>query len=190
MYLIIGLGNPGESYEQTRHNVGFMTVDKLNERYQGTFKKGKGAYVLSKVFINRTAVLLLKPLTYMNLSGQAVQHAARYFDITDLSRLLVILDDFHLPFGTVRLRPSGSAAGQKGLQSIINLMHTNQIPRLRIGIGNEFKNASSFVLSAFNRREQKFLPEIIDHGANAAEQFIQAGIETTMAEFNRNLLDD
>jgi PTH1 family peptidyl-tRNA hydrolase len=190
LFAIIGLGNPGKEYEQTRHNVGFMVVDRLNERFQGSFKKNKSLYFSSKISVRQLPVLLVKPVTFMNLSGQAVRHLIDYFKIEDLSKLLVVLDDFNLPLGTVRLKPSGSAGGQKGLQSIIQVLKTDEIARLRIGIGTEFRDATSHVLSPFSRSEQKALPEIIDWAADSVESFILNGIDKTMSFYNRNLSEN
>lgn len=189
MHALIGLGNPGKNYENTRHNVGFMVLDKLANQYQGSFKKGKGPYVQTKIHIQGKPTLLIKPTTFMNLSGQAVRHVYDYYDFDSYSHLLIVIDEFNLPFGTLRLKPSGSAGGQKGLKSILQSLHTNEVPRMRIGIGNEFANASSYVLSPFSKKEQKELPLIIDTAADAAEHFVSRGIEDTMNSFNRNLLD-
>lgn len=190
MFAIIGLGNPGKEYEQTRHNVGFMVVDRLNERFRGSFKKSKSLYFSSKISLKNIPVLLVKPITYMNLSGQAVRRLVDYFKIEDLSKLLIVSDDFNLPLGTIRLRPSGSAGGQKGLQSIIQVLQTNEIARLRIGIGSPFRDATSHVLSPFSRSEQKALPELIDWAADGVESFILSGIDIAMSIYNRNLLEN
>lgn len=190
MFAIIGLGNPGKEYKQTRHNIGYMVVEKLNERFQGSFKKNKSLYLSSKISIQNFPVLLVKPITYMNLSGRAVRHVVDYFKIEDLSKLLIVLDDFNLPLGTIRLKPSGSAGGQKGLQSIIQVLQTNEIARLRIGIGTQFRDATSHVLSPFSRSEQKVLPEIIDWAANSVESYILNGIDEAMSFYNRNLLEN
>ena len=189
MFVIAGLGNPGDRYKQTRHNVGFMVIDRLNERFSGSFKKGKGAYFESKITINTHPVLLIKPITYMNLSGQAIQQVIGFYKIEDISGLLIVVDDFHIPFGTIRLKPSGSAAGQKGLKSILQILKTDQIARLRIGIGNQFSEAVSHVLNPFNQNEQKHLPEVINWATDAAESFVTNGIEKTMNDFNRHILD-
>ncbi|MGH1363554.1 MAG: aminoacyl-tRNA hydrolase [Calditrichia bacterium] len=190
MYALIGLGNPGKNYEHTRHNVGFMVLDELANRHHGTFKKGKGSYVQTKVTLQGVPTLLIKPTTYMNLSGQAVRQVYDYYNLESCSRLLIVIDEFNLPFGTLRLKSSGSAGGQKGLKSILQTLHTNEVPRMRIGIGNEFANASSYVLSPFSKKEQKDLPLIIQTAADAAEYFVSKGIEDTMNTFNRNLLDN
>jgi PTH1 family peptidyl-tRNA hydrolase len=190
LFVVVGLGNPGKEYQNTRHNVGFMVIDKLNERYQGAFKKSKSQYFSSKISVANQPVLLIKPITFMNLSGRAVQHMVDYFKIEDLSQLLVVLDDFNLPFGAVRLKPSGSAGGQKGLASILQTLKTTEIARLRIGIGNTFRDATSHVLSPFSQQEQKFLSEVIDWAADSVESFLTRGIEITMSYYNRNILEN
>ena len=189
MFIVVGLGNPGEQYNKTRHNVGFMAVDRVNERANGDYRKGRGAYFLSKIQIQSSPVLLVKPTTYMNLSGRAVQEVLSFYKIDDLSGLLIVVDDFNIPFGTLRMRPSGSAGGQKGLVSIIESLQTKDFSRLRIGIGNQFKVAKSFVLSPFNRSEQKYLPDVIDGAADAIESFIVNGITKSMNIYNKNLID-
>lgn len=190
MFAVIGLGNPGEEYRHSRHNIGFMAVDRLNDRFRGDFKKSKGLYLLSKIVISGLPVLVAKPLTYMNLSGQAVRHLLDYFKISDFSRVLIVLDDFNLPFGTLRLKPSGTAGGQKGLLSILRTFNTQEIPRLRIGIGGAFENASSYVLSPFSRNEQRMLPKLLDGAADAIESFVVQGIDKTMSFYNRNILEN
>lgn len=194
MYIIVGLGNPGEEYVQTRHNVGFMVLDNLHEKYGSRFKKGRGPYFQEKVLLRKKPVLFVKPATYMNLSGNAVRHIVDYYKITDFAKILIILDDFNIPFGNLRLKPNGSAGGQNGLDSILQALHTRQIPRLRIGIGNSRaqpgSDAKSFVLSKFNKREQKELPEVIEWATNAAVSFVENGIDTTMNQYNRNIFDE
>jgi PTH1 family peptidyl-tRNA hydrolase len=190
LFVVVGLGNPGKEYENTRHNVGFMVIDKLNERYRGVFKKSKSLYFSSKISVEDQAVLLIKPITFMNLSGRAVQHVCDYFKVEDYSQLLIVLDDFNLPFGTARLKPSGSAGGQKGLASILQTLQTTEIARLRIGIGNGFRDATSHVLSPFSKQEQKFLTEVIDWAAESVESFVTRDIESTMNYYNRNILEN
>ncbi|NIW80042.1 MAG: aminoacyl-tRNA hydrolase [Calditrichae bacterium] len=187
MFVIIGLGNPGERYAKSRHNIGFMVVDRINERFSGNFKKGKGKFFLSKINIKGLPVLLIKPLTYMNLSGEAVQQVMSFYKTEDFSKILIVLDDFNLPFGTLRLRPGGSDGGQKGLASILQTLKTEQIPRLRIGIGGQIQDATNYVLASFNRQEQKQLPQIIDWAADAAESFVTTDIAATMNFYNRDL---
>lgn len=194
MYVIIGLGNPGERYLQTRHNIGFMVVDAMCDRWGGRFQKGKGSYFQTKITVNDSSVLLAKPTTYMNLSGLAVRHIVDFYKLSDYSKMLIVLDDFHLPFGAIRLKPEGSAGGQKGLKSIIETLHTRQIPRLRIGIGNNRlragEDASNFVLSTFSQQERKQLPDVIDWAVAAVTSFVSDDITIAMNQFNRNILDD
>jgi PTH1 family peptidyl-tRNA hydrolase len=125
----------------------------------------------------------------MNLSGRAVKKILDYYRISDYSRILIILDDINLPFGVIRLRPDGSAGGQKGLVSIINELQTNKIPRLRIGIGNSFRDAANYVLSPFNKKEKTDLPFIINTTVNAVESFMDEGIDTAMDKYNKNILE-
>lgn len=185
---ITGLGNPGKRYEKTRHNVGFMVLDELIERFKGKFKLETTNYLSAKVSIQSTPVFLIKPITYMNQSGRAVKQFIQYYKINDFSNLLIVCDDVNLPFGTVRVREGGSSGGQKGLESIIEELKTEDIPRLRIGIGDEFDDAVSHVLSQFTKSEKKALPDIINHAADAAECFVAYDLQKTMNEYNRNIL--
>lgn len=185
---IVGLGNPGKKYENTRHNVGFMVVDEISNRCSERFRLQKNQYFLSKTLINSIPAFLIKPITYMNNSGLALRQFVDFFNISNFSGLLIILDDINLPFGTIRLRDSGSAGGQKGLKSIIKELNSQDIPRLRIGIGNQFDDAAAYVLSKFSRREKKVLPEVIRYAADAAEHFVVHGIQKTMNAYNRNIL--
>jgi len=171
-----------------RHNVGFMVLDELVERFKGKFKLETSNYLLAKVSIKSTPVFLIKPITYMNDSGKAVKQFIQYYKINDLSNFLVVSDDVNLPFGTVRLREGGSSGGQKGLESIIAELKTEDIPRLRIGIGDEFEDAVSHVLSQFTKTEKKVLPDIISHAADAVECFVEYGLQKAMTEYNRNIL--
>ena len=188
IHSIVGLGNPGRKYEKTRHNVGFMVLDELVKRLEGKFKFETSNYLSARVFIRSTPVFLIKPVTYMNNSGQAVRQFIQYYKVDDYSNFLIVSDDVNLPFGSIRIRESGSSGGQKGLESIIEALKTVDFPRLRIGIGDEFEDAVSHVLSQFNRSEKKVLPDIISHAADAAECFFEYGIQKTMNEHNRNIL--
>lgn len=187
-HAIIGLGNPGKRYEKTRHNIGFMVLDKLNHRYSGKFKKENNNYLLNKVFIQSIPSYLLKPIVYMNNSGLALRQFINYYKIEDFSKLLIVLDDINLPFGTIRLRDQGSSGGQKGLQSVIEALNTEDIPRLRIGVGNQFEDAIDHVLSTFTRKEKKVLSDIINFAADAAESFVINGLKKTINGFNRSIL--
>jgi len=190
-FAVVGLGNPGKEYENTRHNIGFLVVDELNRRYRGNFTQEYRTYFESRIRIKNRIVFLFKPITFMNLSGEAVKHIVNQYKISIHDRLLIVLDDVNLPFGTLRLRLSGSDGGQKGLRSIIQALQTEQFPRLRIGIGGEgVKDVSDYVLSEFTVKEKKDLPLIIQWAADAVESFVLQGAEVTMSRFNKNILNN
>ncbi|MBN2365259.1 MAG: aminoacyl-tRNA hydrolase [Calditrichaeota bacterium] len=189
MLVIVGLGNPGLQYKETRHNIGFMVLDQFCRKHKLAFRKSGKMYRAVSFEFESEKVRFVKPQTYMNESGNAVRKAVIESGITDFSRLLVVSDDINLPFGTIRLRESGSAGGQKGLQSIIDHLGTNAFPRMRIGIGNHFSDAADYVLSRFSRKEQKDVPFILTYAVEALEYFISNGIELTMSKYNRNVLE-
>jgi len=183
--LVVGLGNPGRRYAETRHNVGFMAVDELVAREQGSFKAGRGDYLLCRLKLEGCEVLVQKPLTYMNLSGGAVQHALHYFKLTP-AELLVVGDDIHLPFGRLRLRPKGSDGGHNGLSSVIASLGTEDFARLRIGVGNDFVNRTQadYVLSAFTEQERLDVVEVIRRAVEAIRCFVESGIAAAMNLYN------
>lgn len=188
-FLIVGLGNPGKKYQTTRHNVGFMVLDALASRQQKKFTKiGDKFWICSFRFHDRT-VFLMKPSTYMNLSGDAVVSGLTRYDI-DNSNLLVICDDINLNLGTIRIRAKGSDGGQKGLRSIISSLATQIFPRLRIGIGNHFEDAVEFVLSRFSKKENEVILSIIAIASDAVEYFVLNDIEATMSRYNKNYLEN
>jgi len=187
-FLIVGLGNPGKTYQKTRHNVGFMIVDYLAAWFHKSFYKFQNAGWFASINYNNHKVILLKPATYMNLSGVGVATGISRYKVP-FSNLLIICDDINLTFGTIRIRSRGSDGGQKGLRSIIQELGTQDFPRLRIGIGNYFEDASDYVLSAFNNAEQEGLPVIIQSAGEAVLSFIHEGIEYTMSRFNRNYVE-
>ena len=186
-FLIAGLGNPGKRYAATRHNAGFMVVDWLAERHRLSFRAGKGDYLISEVMRaegSEAELVLLKPLTFMNNSGMAVRSVVDYFNF-DLERLLVVLDEFQLPFGKLRLRPNGSDGGHNGLSSVIQHLGTEGFARLRLGIGNEFSgDAGEFVLSEFSKSERELLPAIIEKAGEAIIDFAVHGVQHAMSRFN------
>lgn len=187
-FLIVGLGNPGAQYKKTRHNLGFMVADYLATKYKKSFSKFNNIYWAISFQDNQEKIILMKPATYMNLSGRAVASCLQQYNIV-LTKLLIICDDINLNFGTIRIRSKGSDGGQKGLRSIISALGTQDFPRLRIGIGNHFKDATDYVLSPFTEKEQEDLPSIINWAASAVEYFVHNGIELTMSRFNRNYLE-
>lgn len=184
-YIITGLGNPGPEYAATRHNIGFQVVDALAELFDTSFEQGRYADTARFKHKGRTFVLI-KPQTFMNLSGKAV----RYWldkESLDPEHLLVITDDLALPFGKIRLRGSGGAGGHNGLTSIIELLGTEEFPRLRFGIGGDFPRGrqSEYVLGAWTPEEMKTLPERVELSGKAVLQFGLLGIAQAMNGFNK-----
>jgi len=185
--LVVGLGNPGRQYEHTRHNVGFMTVQKLADRYGMSFKGAKHRADIARGEIDGEPVLLAMPITYMNDSGHAVSHLVQYYHLP-IEHVLIILDEMDLPFGTLRLRPSGSAGGHNGLKSIIRELGTEEFARLRVGVGRPQGSAVRHVLQPFSADEARVLPLLIDTAADAAISALQSGVQEAMNRFNRDWL--
>lgn len=183
--LIVGLGNPGKHYADTRHNIGFRLVDELAAREREVFRAGRGEYLLCRLKLAEKDVLLQKPLTYMNLSGSAVLHVLNYFKMS-ADALLVVADDINLPFGKLRFRSEGSDGGHNGLSSVIATLGTQEFARLRIGVGNEYVRGeqADFVLSAFNTEERGQLNDIIGQAVDGVMTFVEHGIDEVMNRFN------
>ena len=184
-FLIVGLGNPGPEYADTRHNVGFQVLDALAEASSAVFGPARYADRTEFRHKGRTFVLI-KPATFMNLSGKAVRYWMEQENIP-MDRLLVVTDDLALPFGVVRIRKKGGAGGHNGLGSIIELLGTEEFPRLRFGIGSEFLRGrqSDYVLGAWNEEERKTLSERIDLASKACVQFGMLGVAQAMNNFNK-----
>jgi PTH1 family peptidyl-tRNA hydrolase len=185
--LIVGLGNPGEVYKNSRHNIGFYVVKSLGRDYRISFKKEKNSFSLSgKGKIDNQNLILAMPLTFMNFSGACVAGLIKEYKI-DLDSLLVVLDDLDLEFGRLKIRPCGSSAGHLGLKSIIESLKTQEFCRLRIGIGRPPKNtkAAKFVLSPFTRREKEQLKEISKKASECCRVWATEGILKAMNIFNR-----
>lgn len=185
MKLIVGLGNPGPRYRQTRHNVGFMVIDRLAERLAATPWREKFHGEVAEASHAGQRLMLLKPLTYMNLSGTAVAAAARN-RVDDPADLLVLVDEAQLPLGRVRLRGEGSAGGHNGLKSLIEHLGTKEFPRLRIGVGaaEGGEDLADHVLSKFRPDEWPVIEKAVERAADAALSYIELGIERTMNAFN------
>jgi PTH1 family peptidyl-tRNA hydrolase len=185
MKLIVGLGNPGRKYEKTRHNVGFEVLDLLVQRNPIDAAKEKFNGRIADGLIAGEKVLLLWPLTLMNLSGQSVGPAAEFYQLP-LADVLVVCDDFNLPLGKLRFRKQGSAGGQRGLDDIIRRLGSPEVPRLRIGIGPVPPNwdAADFVLGRFNRSDQAVIEETEAIAAEAVECWVKEGIDAGMSRFN------
>ncbi len=185
MRCIIGLGNPGPQYAETRHNVGFRVVDVLAERHRLREPQRMLQAIIGRGKIRRAEVLVVKPMTSMNNSGRAVTRICTHFDLTPTD-LLVICDDINLDLGALRLRRCGSAGGQKGLQSIIDYLGTDEFPRLRLGLGRlpTDADARAFVLSPFEPKEEAAADEMTLRAAEAVECLLSEGIEIAMNRFN------
>ena len=184
-WLIIGLGNPGLAYEKTRHNAGFMVVDLLAARSQTKVSRLECRAFIGRAVIDGDPAELVKPQTFMNLSGEAVSCLLAKPDRA-VENLIVISDDLALPFGTIRVRPSGSHGGQNGLRSIIDCLKTQEFIRVRVGIQPEHPvtNASNFVLETFSKKESETLEKIIEECADAVCTIIADGVDAAMAKFN------
>ncbi|HEX7975117.1 MAG TPA: aminoacyl-tRNA hydrolase [Anaerolineales bacterium] len=191
VYLLAGLGNPGREYRNTRHNVGFMVIDRLSTLTGISLTRIQSRAMTGLGMDGENKIILAKPVTYMNLSGQAIAALMRFYKIPP-ERLLVIHDDIDLPLGTLRLRPSGSSAGQKGLASTIERLGTEDIARLRVGVGRPpgQKMAADYVLQPFARDEQETLTFVLDRAAEAALTFVRTGLEMAMNRYNGVLPKD
>ena len=184
-YLIAGLGNPGRRYKKTRHNIGFMVIDQLAKSFNGSLETKAHMSELTTVDIADHQVILAKPMTYMNRSGDAISEIATHYKVrTD--HILIVYDEAALEFGRLRIKGKGSSGGHNGLESILQELETQNVPRLRIGIGSEKakKNMVKFVLSKFNRNEKKQLPQVITLAEKTIISFISNGLEKTMNTFN------
>lgn len=184
-YILAGLGNPGRDYRENRHNVGFMTIDKVGLEFGIRLGKFQSRAITGSGLWEGHKIILAKPQTFMNLSGEAVAALVRFYKIP-LDHLLVIHDDLDLPFGTFRMRPSGGSAGQKGVGSIIERLGTPDFPRLRIGIGRPGgqMSAADYVLQDFSNTEKKELDGTLENCLEAVKYFVSNGLEAAMNKFN------
>ncbi|MGB7978307.1 MAG: aminoacyl-tRNA hydrolase [Chlamydiales bacterium] len=179
--LIVGLGNPGKTYDRTRHNIGFAAVERLARKHGLEFKKQlKFKGLLASGLIGEDPVILLMPLTFMNLSGEAVALAMHYFQI-DLSRLLILTDDVDLPLGQLRIRINSGSGGHNGLRSVEGSLQTNRYPRLRIGVGDRTEGElADHVLSRFSEGEEKLVPGVLERVVQAVEIWLDKGLTSAM----------
>lgn len=184
-YLIVGLGNIGPEYRDTRHNIGFMILDELAKQEGTSFHNMRLAYYTEVNHKGRT-LHLIKPTTYMNLSGKALTYWMSQLKVP-VENVLVLVDDLALPLGTLRLKPKGSAAGHNGLKNIEQLLGHNNYPRLRFGIGDNYPKGRQvdFVLSSFDEDEKPELPALIDRSIEMIKSFAAIGTELTMTKFNK-----
>lgn len=186
LFCIAGLGNPGPQYQETRHNAGFLVIEQLAQKTGIKLNKNEFNSLYGKTLLGDQDTMLVEPQTFMNLSGQAVSSIMSYFKIP-IERLLVIYDDLDLPLGKIRFRLSGSPGGHKGLTSIIQMLGTQEIPRLRVGIGRPPNNQAvpDYVLSSFNGAEKKIFFNSIERAAIATSYFVTDGPDYVMNHFNR-----
>ena len=184
-WLIVGLGNPGASYERTRHNLGFMVVDLLAREAQTQVKRDECRALIGRAIIEGQTAELAKPQTYMNLSGESVSCLLAKPD-RSVDKLIVISDDLALPLGSLRLRPKGTHGGHNGLRSMIDCLKTNEFSRLRIGIMPEHPvvNTKNFVLENFSKGEAETVHDVLERSAEAIRAIISDGVEKAMARFN------
>jgi PTH1 family peptidyl-tRNA hydrolase len=184
-FMIVGLGNPGKEYQKNRHNVGFMAIDEIAKTLGFDSRKVKSNAILLEGKKDNKKIILVKPQTFMNLSGNAVAPLVRFFQIKP-ENLFVIYDDLDLPALTIRLRPGGGAGGQKGVASIIQTIGTQQFIRVRIGIGRPpgRMNPSDYVLKNFSKQEEQEIPFLLDTTTKAVLTIMESGIEIAMNKFN------
>ena len=186
MYLIAGLGNPGREYENTKHNIGFITVDHLASTHEIKVKKIKHKALTGEGFISGEKVMLLKPQTYMNLSGESIKNAVDYYDI-DPADLIIIYDDVDIPMGSLRIRKKGSAGTHNGMRSVIRLLGFDDFPRIRIGIGADRGEIplANYVLGGFKDKDEvKLMEAAVINAASAIEELLNNGIDHAMQKYN------
>lgn len=184
MFIIAGLGNPGKRYENTKHNVGFITLDQLAEKHDIKINKIKHKALVGEGRIFDQRVLLVKPQTYMNLSGQSLREVFNYYK-PEIENFIVVYDDVDIPMGRIRIRPSGSAGTHNGMRSIIYDLGRDDFPRVRIGIGGERRaSLRSYVIGGFKKEEKQKMEDAIINAGDALETIIEEGIIKAMNTFN------
>ena len=184
MKIIAGLGNPGKEYENTKHNVGFLTIDILAEKYDIKVNKIKFKGLIGEGMIGTEKVILVKPPTYMNLSGQCIREIVAFYKL-DMEDLVVIYDDIDLPMGNLRIRKKGSAGTHNGMRSIIYDLQDDGFPRVRVGIGGERKgDLANYVISGFSGDDRKLIEEAIVKAADAVTCLVEDGIDRAMVDYN------
>ena len=188
-FLIVGLGNPGRDYRQNRHNAGYMLVDRLAIKLDTRFTRLQSRALVASTTYRERKIILAKPQTFMNLSGQAVQGLVHFYKLP-LDRLLLVHDDLDLPTGTVRIRPDGGSAGQKGMASVIERLGTDEFPRLRLGIGRPpgQMDAPDYVLQDYTPAEIALLSDTLGRAVEAALTFVVEGLEAAMNKYNGSSL--
>lgn len=187
MYVIAGLGNPGTQYENTKHNIGFITVDYLAEKHQISIKKLKHKALVGEGTISGQKVLLVKPQTFMNLSGNSIREIVAYYKIS-MEELIVIYDDIDIPMGSLRIRKKGSAGTHNGMRSIVYDLQSDQFPRIRIGIGGERKgDLADYVIGGFQKSQIPVMEEAVRQAVAAVECMMEKGMDAAMGEYNKRV---
>lgn len=189
MYIIAGLGNPGREYENTRHNVGFDVIDALSEKYNISVLEIKHKAMIGKGYIEGQKAVLVKPLTFMNLSGESIRPVVDYYKVDAGQDLIVISDDISLPPGQLRVRKKGSAGGHNGLKNIIKLLGSEDFKRVRMGVGEKPKDydLADWVLGHFSKEDRKAVDEAVAKAVRAVEIMMTVGTDAAMNEFNRKI---
>ena len=183
MFLVVGLGNPGSQYEDTRHNIGFKVIDNIAKEYNIEINRQKFKGVCGEGFINGEKVILLKPTTYMNLSGESVREVVDFYKLTN-EDILVIYDDISLDVGRLRIREKGSAGGHNGIKSIIAHLGTDVFPRIKVGVGQPNVDLVNYVLGKFSKEEMAVLSESIEASTKATSEIIKNDVKEAMNQFN------
>ncbi len=190
MFIIVGLGNPGKEYEGTRHNAGFDVIDRLADQYHISVEERKHRAFCGKGVIGGQKVVLVKPQTYMNLSGESVRSIVDYYKIDEESELLVIFDDISLDVGQIRIRKKGSAGGHNGIKNIIAQLGTTEFQRIKVGVGEKPKHydLADYVLGHFSKGEREIMEEGYERAVKAAELIVAGSIEEAMNEYNKKVV--
>lgn len=188
MYLIVGLGNPGKQYEGTRHNVGFDAIDYLADKYNIDINRVKFKGICGEGIINGNKVILLKPTTYMNLSGESIREFINFYKL-DNEKIVVLYDDISMPVGKIRIRPKGSAGGHNGVKSIIQNLGSEIFPRIKIGVGQPEYDLVSHVLGKFEASDREILSKVLPVVAEAVDCIIKDDIKEAMNKFNSFSVD-
>jgi len=189
-FLLIGLGNPGREYANTRHNFGFMLIDRIAVRLNARGMKVQSKAIVMDARYEERKLILAKPQTFMNLSGQSVKGLVHFYKVS-LENMMILSDDLDLPFGTIRIRAAGGPGGQRGLSSILEKLGTQDVPRMRLGIGRPpgRMDPSDYVLQNFPKDEAQSLSETLDRGADATFEFVINGLNAAMNKFNGGMKD-
>lgn len=183
MFLVVGLGNPGDKYDGTRHNIGFEAIDYISSKYNIDVTRVKFKGVIGEGFIGGEKVILLKPTTYMNLSGESIREAMSFYKLTE-EDIVIIYDDISLEVGKIRIREKGSAGGHNGIKSIISNINTDVFPRIKIGVGQPTGDLVSHVLGRFSKEEAEDLKEVVEVSSKAVEIIMKSGTKDAMNKLN------